>query len=86
MRMRNLHLHMSCWLISWHISLVKLSMVFGLTIWATCKAYGTGQFYANVYISNTYIWCKWHIQYITVYVQDTNIEHETTYGMKKCTQ
>ena len=81
--MRNLHLHMSYWLISWDITLVKLSMVFGMIIWATCKAYSTVQFYVNVYISNIYIWSKWHIQYIIVYVQDTNIDHEIKYGMKK---
>ena len=62
---------------------MKLSMVFGMTIWATCKAYSTVQFYANVYISNIYIWCKWHIPYIIVYVHDTNVEHEIKYGIEK---
>ena len=29
------------------------------------------------------MWSKWHIQYIIVYVQDTNVDHEIKYGMKK---
>ena len=61
--------HMSYWLISWHISVVYWSMVFGMTKWATCKVYGTVKIYAYVYISNIYILCKWHTQYIIVYVQ-----------------
>ena len=33
---------------------MKLSMVFGMTIWATCKVYSTVQFYV-MYISQIYI-------------------------------
>ena len=61
--------HMSYWVISWHISVLNLSMVFGMTIWATCQVYGTVKIYANVYNPNIYILCKWHTQYIIVYVQ-----------------
>ena len=84
--MGNLHLHMSYWLISWHITLVKLSMIFGMTIWATCKVYSNVQFYVNIYISNIYISYKWYIQYIIVYVQHTNVDYEIKYLMKKHTQ
>ena len=65
----NLTEHMSYWLISWHISVMHSSMVFGMILWAVCKVYGTVKIYANVYISNIYIWCKQHTQYIIVYVQ-----------------